>query len=241
MSADWFQVTIPKLDAFGTACKNHMKTTRNQEIVMKPNMKWLTFALVMVLASCVSLTVNVYFPTTEIEKAAEKIEERVRTGQGADGMESSFVPRSSHRVAVAISLGGREAYGEEMNIDIKTPSIKTIIEKRTQRYKKLKSYLDKGWFGEGMKGYLVLLKTKGLDLKTLAALKKLVKEENEDREQLYREILTENDLQVTKENMEKVGKLFFEAIKKKMEVGHLYQVAKKEWKKKEKKENEETK
>jgi hypothetical protein len=64
----------------------------------------------------------------------------------------------------------------------------------------------------------------------------LLNEENKDRELLYREILTANKLPVDKVNMEKVGTLFFEAIKKKMKAGHWYQTGKETWEEKVKKE-----
>lgn len=197
---------------------------------MKRHSKWMIFGLMVVLTSCVSLTVNVYFPTTEIKQAAEEIESRVRSGRGAEGLETSVAPASGARVYLSLSLGGREAYAQaDVDINIKTPVIKQIIESRTKRYKKTLPYMDQAVLGEGMDGYLVLRKTEGLDLKTLTELKKLVKEENGDREMLYKEILTGNQLQFTKENMEKVGKLFFAAIKKTMKKGHWYQVDKEKW------------
>ena len=208
---------------------------------MKLSLKWITFVLVFGLASCVSLTVNVYFPTTEIKQAAEEIEGRVRSGQGAEGMKgTSFLFDRSHVPGITLHLtwGGREAYAaQEVNIDIKSPEITRIIESRTKRYKEqLAQEMDKGLLGEGMDGFLAIRQTEGLDLKILTALKKLIKEENADRELLYKEILTGNKLEPTKENFVRVGKLFAEAIRKKMKVGHWYQVKKDEWAQKQKEE-----
>jgi hypothetical protein len=56
---------------------------------MKFSHKIVAFGLMVFITNCVSLTVNVYFPTAEIQEAAEEIEERVRTGQGAEGLQSS--------------------------------------------------------------------------------------------------------------------------------------------------------
>ena len=205
---------------------------------MMKNRKWLLFSLVFAMASCVSLTVNVYFPTAEIEEAAEKIEEQVRSGEGAEDLQSlldSMTP-TRQRYAVTFSFGGREAYAADQKLDIKiqTPIIKKIIASRTKRYKKMLPDLDKGILGEGMGGFLVVRDKTGLNLKALTALKKMVKEENNDRTSLYQEILKANKLESNKENIDRVGKLFSKAIIKTMKAGHWYQVDKKKWDQKKK-------
>ncbi len=210
---------------------------------MKNQAKWITFLTVFALTSCVSLTVNVYFPTKEIKQAAEEIEDRVRSGQGTEGLKSSFYqsPPRKNYLRFALSVGGNAAYAadfEDLDIDINTPVVKKIIETRTKRYKEIEPYMDKGILGEGMNGFLKIRDPKGLDLKALTQLKKLVKEENTDRENLYKEILLANQLEPTKENMKRVSKVFAQAIRKKMEAGHWYEVKKDEWVQKKKEDDE---
>lgn len=201
----------------------------------------LFFASIL-LIGCVSLTVNVYFPTEKIEKAAEEIEERIRSGQGTDGMDetSLLLPAAPapQRYTFEIGLAVQTAHAQEMDIDIDTKVVREVIESRAERYEDLEPYLDDGTFGEGMDGFLVLRKTEGLDLRTLTQLKKLVKEENADRTKLYTEILRVNELEVDEDNLERVGKTFFEAIKKKMGIGHWYQADEEEWKQKTKEDHE---
>jgi uncharacterized protein len=209
---------------------------------MKFAAKISIFSLVVFMASCVSLTLNIYFPATEIKEAAEEIEQRVRTGQGAEGLESTsfeadIVPR---RFYVSISFDGREAYAaEKLNIDIKTPLIIKILKSRTVRYKKnIAPLMDKGVLGEGANGYLAIRDKKGLDLKASVALKKVIDSENKDRKSLYEEILRANTLEFTKVNMGKVEKLFAEVIQKKLKAGQYYEVKdgkKSTWIKKQKK------
>lgn len=195
---------------------------------MKHSSRWFTFVLVFALASCVSLTINVYFPTKEIEKAADQIEERVRTGQGTEGLDpSSFntldnVPRARF----ALSLGGLEASAQDaLNLDIKTPLILKIIESRTERYKKeIETPMNSGVLGEGWNGYLALRDKTGLDLKALTQFKKLIDNENQDRKALYEEILRANKVELTKENMAKVESLFALAIRGKMKEGQWFEV-----------------
>lgn len=194
------------------------------------------------LLSCVSLTVNVYFPTAEIEEAAETIEERIRSGQGSDGIETSALfPQTPRRYGIALRFDVPSASAQDVDLDINSPAIKQVIDSRTERYEKsLEARMDEGTFGEGVGGYLVLRTTTGFDLRTLTQLKKLVKEENDDRLKLYQEILKENDLEINKTNMERVGETFAKAIRKTMKVGHWYQVDAEEdtWEQKKKEDDE---
>lgn len=209
---------------------------------MKYAMRAASFLLVIWLISCVSLTVNVYFPTKEIEEAAETIEERVRSGRGIDNAESSYLPEAPRglRFAVGISFGPKTAYAlDSLNIDIDTPAVRAIIKSRTERYEKLEPHLDSGVFGEGMEGFLVLRRTEGFDLRTLNQLRTLVRDENNDRTRLYQEILRANRLETNKANMERIGRTFFRAIVRKMKAGQWYQVDIEEDKWEQKKEEDE--
>ncbi len=197
---------------------------------MKFAAKISVLSLIVFMASCVSLTLNIYFPATEIKEAAEEIEQRVRTGQGAEGLDSTsfgtdIAPRKFY---VSISFDGREAYAaDKLNVDIKTPLILKIVKSRTARYKKdIAAHMDKGVLGEGANGFLAIRDKKGLDLKASIAMKKVIDSENKDRKSLYEEILRANKLKVTKTNMQKVQKLFAEAIQKKLKVGQYYEVKK---------------
>lgn len=195
---------------------------------MKKLTRILSLAMVLAMASCVSLTVNVYFPATEIKQAAEEIEERVRSGQGAEGLEnSSSMLEVNPRTYLTLSFDGYSAFAQELDINIKTPAIIKIIESRTKRYKEtIEKYMDQGILGEGYDGYLALKEKEGLDLKALSAINKLIKEENNDRTLLYREILTANKVEVNEQNMQRVEQLFAAAIQEKMKPGHWYSVKK---------------
>ncbi len=195
---------------------------------MKHSKQWLIFGLAFVLVSCVSLTINLYFPTKEIGQAAEQIEERVRTGQGSEGLQPAGKEssRAIPRFRFSLSFGEQEAWGEEdLNLDIKTPLILKIIESRTERYvKEIEKLMDSGVLGEGWNGYLAIRDKTGLDLKTLTQYKKLLEEENKDRKSLYEEILQANKVELTKESMAKVEALFAQAIRKKMKPGQWFEV-----------------
>lgn len=195
---------------------------------MKRIQRLFIIGLAFFAANCVSLTVNVYFPTKEIKQAAEEIEERVRSGKGTEGLESSMlVPETRHHYAfLQINFGVREVYAAEgkLDFDISTPDFKKLIKSRTKRYKEIEPYMDKGILGEGLDGYLALRDKKDLNLKELTQVQKLIQEENKDRLALFKEILEVNKVEPKKENIEKAGKSYAEVIRKKLEVGHYYQI-----------------
>ncbi len=185
------------------------------------------------LVSCVSLTVNVYFPATEIKEAAEEIEERVRSGRGVEDLESLHWNDERRKFAQAGAhlafLHPNTSYAQneektDLDVDIKSSVFKEIIESRTKRYKKLSPFMDKGYLGEALDGYLAMRNVKELDLKTLTEIKKLMQDENKDRKKLYEEILSANNVKVTKKTLERAGRTYAEVIHRMMEVGHYYQV-----------------
>ncbi len=191
----------------------------------------VAFGFMVFLTNCVSLTVNVYFPEKQINDAAQDIEERVRSGKGTEGLSALPYQNSpGRRFRLVLNFGVNAAHAQNnVDISIETPVIKQIIKQRTERYKQLKPYYNSGVIGEGMDGYLAIRSQEGLDLKGLTQVKNLVEAENADRKTLYQEILKENGLEVSKQNLERVQKEFFEAIRIKMEVGHYYQTGKESW------------
>lgn len=200
--------------------------------------KLSALAVVWCLASCVSLTVNINFPAAEIKEAAENIEDAVRSGEGADGLSfNSEIQFAQPTYSIAFGLDGKSAYAADVDISVQSPEIKAIVESRAKRYKKeLEPELDSGNLGEGMEGFVVIRDPKAHDLRALAGLNKLVKAENEDRLKMYTAILQANSLGTDKESLEKVQKLFFDAIIKKMKAGHWYQKDKDTWEQKKKEE-----
>jgi hypothetical protein len=190
------------------------------------NISILTMIVSMI--SCVNLTVNIHFPTTEIKEAANVIEERVRSGQGAEGLETSFIPTSPQNRSTYITFSfGKTAYAQALDISKKTPMIAKIIDSRTKRYKtELESLMDKGIIGEGHDAFLDIRDKTGLDLKSLRKVNDLIKAENNDRTLLYKEILSANGVEINDENLGKVQDLFVIAIQNKLKPGQWYAVKK---------------
>jgi uncharacterized protein YdbL (DUF1318 family) len=151
----------------------------------------LSFFCLIVLAACV--TVNLYFPAAEVQKAADKIVEDVRekeqTAPAKPG--SSSWLNEQLRAIGRLSLGPQSAYAQ-VNVDISTPAIRALKASMQTRFPQLKPFYDKGAVGESNKGLIEARGAAGLNLQEQARLNQLIDQENKDRTSLYREIMSAN-------------------------------------------------
>jgi uncharacterized protein YdbL (DUF1318 family) len=176
-------------------------------------------SLVFAVLSCVVLiiacvTVNIYFPAGEIQEAADEIVEDVRLEEGED--QGSFLERNGLRVwaILASSLGPDPVFAQgKVDINVSTPAIRALQKSLAQHFKSLKPFYKRGNLGENNKSYLEIHDETGLELKEKAKLRKLVKAENKDRKELYKEILEANDLD--NEFLDDVEGLFANSWRKK--------------------------
>ncbi|MDP6110911.1 MAG: DUF1318 domain-containing protein [Planctomycetota bacterium] len=183
------------------------------------------------VASCANVTINVNFPPSEIQKAAEKIEGEIRQGEPApetDGNDQTFKRR---RFYFLPSVDFQAVLAEaNVNLNITTPGIRKMIESRKARYPQLKPHLDKGIVGEGNKGLLVVRSLSGLGGRDKVMVKRLVSAENNDRTALVKEFARANGINPKK--LSDIVGPFTEAIRAKVDKGHWYQDDAGGWKQK---------
>ena len=173
-------------------------------------------ALVLgLLAGCV--TVNVYFPAAEAQRAADKIIDAV-TGsatatpgtpapQSKPGSAPATQPPSSNAgplasaEAMLASTAARaldalvpaaQAAGHA-NLNISTPQIRAIVADMHQRFQKLKPYFESGVVGVTAQGSLAVRDQSSVPLLQRATLAQLVAQQNRDLSQLYAQIAAAND------------------------------------------------
>lgn len=146
----------------------------------------------MLIIACV--TVNIYFPAGEVQKAADEIVDEVRPGQkGGEGTSLNQIPRRSFtRLAPFFAPGLAFA---QVDIDISTPAIRALRASLAERFASLKGFYSRGALGENNQGYVELRDQSGLDLKEKADLRRLTNAENRDRKDLYMEIIRANNLE----------------------------------------------
>lgn len=171
----------------------------------------LAFAL---LAGCV--TVNVYFPAAEAQKAADKIIDAVTGGAGApapqaprskpESAPSAQPPPAADRSAFAgprsvlLAATGRAlqllvpaaAAQEQANLDISTPQIRAIVASMHQRFQHLKPFFASGAIGVTAQGTIAVRDAGSVPLMQRATLLRLVAQQNRDISLLYGEIAKAN-------------------------------------------------
>ena len=176
------------------------------------------------LAACI--TVNIYFPAPEVREAAEKIvdetwgdtasTEPVAPGQSGAGKPSWFS-----------ALGPAPAHGADVDINVSTAALRTLIANEKKRAKELKPYLNAGYVGIGRNGMLVIRNLDDVPLREQAAIRRLVEAENRNRESLYREIAKANDF--GDDHVPEIQRIFAETWIKKAERGWWIQKTNGTW------------
>ena len=148
--------------------------------------------MLAVLAACV--TVNVYFPEAEVRDLSKQIEDEIRKQAAQQSGEAPPAPQPPPAPNLGASVfdllvGATPALAQVAQPEITNPAIRKIIDSRSGRYNELRRYLDQGVLGENNKGLLEVRNLEALtDLKARADVQRLVKAENADREELYKEI-----------------------------------------------------
>ena len=158
--------------------------------------RWITtsiWAAALALAACV--TINVYFPAAAAEKAADRIIEDVWGKQPA-GNEQSALPPVGQNVLLAAVRGAFElvvpAADAQADLNVSTPAIRTLTGSMESRHGQLEQYYTSGAVGLTADGLVEVRDANSVPLAERNAVRKLVADENGDRNALYREIASAN-------------------------------------------------
>ena len=171
----------------------------------------LTTAALAIGAACV--TINVYFPEKAVKSLSEAIEREVNdnsenpAAKPADGAApntakpeekkpasgSSASPGTPQISLLDLALGVTPVMAdpteEVQDPEVSNPAIRKIIDSRKARVADVRAWKSRSVLGENNQA---LLEVRALDsvtdLKDRAAVQRLVREENADREQIFREI-----------------------------------------------------
>ncbi len=166
----------------------------------------LVLSVVVTLATaCIPVTVNLTFafPPKEMEKKLLEMEDNMR--KGAEPAPKNNAPAFEPVAFVQ----------QQPNINVETPAIKQINERRSKRFADLKGHLGAGRLGEGKDAMLAERELGDLAPKDKAAMRKHVKEENEDRTNLLKEILKANKL--AEDQLDNVRVVYARALLQKAE------------------------
>ncbi len=163
--------------------------------------------LLAAFAVLACVTINVYFPEAAVKDLSEKIEDAVEreaaaseegetsagTGDESASLEDASWLRSAFAAAVgtALSLTAPAAYAETDEVaapEITNPAIRKIIQSRAARVRELNGYKGSGAVGENHQALVEVRRLDALALQQRAAVQKLVRAENADRERMFKEI-----------------------------------------------------
>jgi hypothetical protein len=153
--------------------------------------------LSLLLMACV--TINIYFPAAAAEKAADRIIKDVLGTESKNGGGNKSEPNSSsshgHRLSLLqglLELTVPSAHAAQANIDISSPAIQKITARMKQRHTQLVAYYNSGAIGFARNALISVRNMGAVPLNQRNLLNKLVADENNDRNALYREIARAN-------------------------------------------------
>ncbi len=162
--------------------------------------RWITALLatfVLGLAACV--TINVYFPAAAAEKAADRIIEDIwGPDQAAKpaGDEQSSTELGAADIMVAALQHALDfvipAAQAQADIDISSPAIRALTASMKGRAADLEALFASGAIGLTADGLVEIRDANAVPLADRNRVKKLVSDDNADRNALYREIATAN-------------------------------------------------
>lgn len=144
--------------------------------------------------STACVTVNIYFPAAAAEQAAEGFVKDVlgdQTPAGAPKPQSRLY--RERRLALQedlLNILVPAAQAQDFNID--TPTINRLKRAMAERNEQLKPYYQSGAVGFARDGLLAIRDLNAVPLNERNTVKRLVQQENIDRNALYREIAAAN-------------------------------------------------
>ncbi len=167
---------------------------------MLKNLSWPVLSLL--LGACV--TINIYFPAAAAEEAAREIVRDVldvqqpkaqpqEQQQPEDNQSAIERPNPVAMVAghlMEMLIPQVHAAGADINID--TPAISRLRQSMSKRQRSLDPFYHSGAIGFDESGRVAIRDLKVVALKDRNRVKKLVADENRDRDALYREIARAN-------------------------------------------------
>ena len=196
---------------------------------MEKKLKFLMLGVIVFIISCV--TVNIYFPAAEVQKAADVIVEDVRQldkKQEQKPQEQQKLNQYYQKLK-KLSWGTAEAYAQ-IDIEVTTPAIRALKDSIKARFPQLMPFYDKGNVGESNTGFLENRDLGNMSLKEKADLSRLIEQENKDRKDLYAEIMKANKF--GPDVLPQIQKIFANSWRDKSQSGWWIQKDSGEWEKK---------
>jgi uncharacterized protein YdbL (DUF1318 family) len=182
----------------------------------------------MLLASA-CVTVNIYFPAAKVEKIADEIVDEVYKGDEKEKPAPKGEQTSSLFLRILAFLGPGEAHAANATT-VSNASIRALKGKIAANHNKLVRYYNQGNVGITKDGMLEVRDAKGLDMRDVANLKRLVNADNMARNALYKEVA--KALNIKPDQVGKIQGIFADQWRNKARGGWWIQENSGKWRRK---------
>ena len=192
-------------------------------------------ASVLLLFCFSCLTINIYFPEAEVQKAAQEIVDEIRKEEDKEKKDED---KNALMTEIDPMMGSRDEsfslvpslYAQEEATQVTTPKIRALKQSLKERFPKIKPFFEKGNIGEGNDGYIKIRNETGLNLKEKSILRSMEKDENNDRKNLYAEVA--KAMEIKSSQIKKIQGVFAQLWIEKANPGWWIQKESGEWMKK---------
>ena len=157
------------------------------------------FSMLLTLTACV--TINVYFPASQAEAAAERIVDEIlgepdaktNKSEADDNKDASINFYKADQLFASIgSFFISSAHAAQPDFSVNTPEIRRLQSAMAKRHKKLAGFYSKGAIGFSNNGEVAWRNNKAVSIKERGTLNSLLRAENKDRNNLYKAIANAN-------------------------------------------------
>jgi uncharacterized protein len=159
-----------------------------------------------VIFALACITVNIYFPEATVRQTAQEIVDEIQKKAAEKSGQEPVKQLSALPIKVGFSFVPA-AYAQE-ETTVSNPAIRALKDSIADHLASLMPSFAAGNVGLTNKGLVEIRDEAGLSLQAKAALRKLVKEDNDDRLKLYAEVA--KALNIEASQIERIQKIFAE-------------------------------
>lgn len=194
------------------------------------------FALTWLLALSACVTINVYFPASKAEAAADRIVDEIlgepaaKSPQVDDADKGAWLlPSSSSSMLAGFANFWIAPAQASPDFNVNTPEVRRLQSSMANRHSKLASFYDQGVIGFDNNGLVAWRDQSAVSVRERGTLNQLLKDENNDRNSLYQAIARANGQPQWEDDVRSV---FAEKWIQKAHSGWWYQSSSGDWKQK---------
>ncbi len=160
--------------------------------------RWILGLVTLSWIAAACVTIHIHFPAAAAEQAADRIIDGVwgpddrRRGDEAEPQARGPASPVIRLARQTLSWLVPTAHAQQADIDISSPAIARLEAAMSARHQQLRPHYESGAIGLAANGLIEIRDQNLVPLAERTGLRRLVSEENADRNNLYREIAVAN-------------------------------------------------